>query len=380
MSGIALLRAIVMIIFAINSLLLVAVLTAKISHRRRQKAHDRRRSTYITVLARHLAIPDHHVDMGRKVADDQAFLDALIDMRSIVAGPEADALGNIVDTFDIGVRQTEILQGRLRRDRRLRAAVALAELADRSAAPALMRHLGDSEQEIRIQCARGLARMRWLPAIAAILARFETETPWVRSRFSDALVHFGLTATWPLIAHIRVNHRLGLAHTPTAIRTLGIIGDPEAAEPLVELLEEATNPEVQIAIVEALGQIGAPIAFDPVEKAARSEDWRLRAKASTALATLGDASVVPTLALGLEDENWWVRRNSASALTQFPSGIDTLYSSLFSKDEFARDAAAEALGSAGEVIAARERLDAGLATVRDFDLIEYVEGTLVTTS
>lgn len=379
MNGTLILRVALTSIFALNALLLAVILVVKPLHRSRRQGHDRRRSTYISILARHLALPENKVDMGRRVADDQAFLDALIDLRSIVKGPEAETLGTIVDTFEISHTQARRLRGRHRGDRRLRAAVALAELADPSVAPVLMEHLSDPEQEVRIQCARGLARMRWLPAISAILVRFESETPWVRSRFADTLVDFGDAATWPLLSHIRVNHRLGLAETPTAIRTLGVIGDPESVVPLLDILEEATDPEVQIAIIETLGRIGAPMAFDPVEKAARSEDWRLRAKAATALATLGDASVVPTLALGLEDANWWVRRNSASALTRFGDGVDILYSTLLSEDGYASDSAAEALGDAGEVISARERIEAGIASRRDFDLIEYVEGSVVTT-
>ena len=142
--------------------------------------------------------------------------------------------------------------------------------------------------------------------------------------FSDleALVDFGTEATWPILSYIKVNHRFGAPGVPSAVRTLGAIGDTEAVPPLLEVLEEAKDPEVQIAVVETLGRIGGPMAFDQVEKAARSEDWRLRAKAATALATLGDESVIPTLALGLEDQNWWVRRNSAASLSHFPVGID----------------------------------------------------------
>jgi HEAT repeat protein len=219
--------------------------------------------------------------------------------------------------------------------------------------------------------------MRWTPAIGPILDRFEVETPWVRSRFADTLVGFGDTATWPLLAYVRTNHRLRLTGVPSAVRTLGAIGDPLAVSPLLEILEETVDPEVQIAIVETLGQIGTPMAFDLVEKAARSEDWRLRAKAATALATLGDESVVPTLTICLEDENWWVRRNSAAALTRLRGGIDILYSTLLSPDLFARDAAGEALADAGEVIAARDRIEAGLGARRDFDLVEHVSGALV---
>jgi HEAT repeat protein len=218
--------------------------------------------------------------------------------------------------------------------------------------------------------------MRWLPAIAAILDRFEVETPWVRSRFADSLVDYGTEATWPLISYIRVHHRLAAPGVPSAVRTLGAIGDSEAVPALLEVLDDSTDAEIQIAVVETLGRIGGPMAFDPVEKAARSEDWRLRAKAATALATLGDVSVIPTLALGLEDENWWVRRNSASSLSHLPTGIDVLYAALLSQDRFARDAASEALAEAGEVLAARARIESGRGEPRDIDLVDHVDKKL----
>lgn len=379
MDGLAVLRVAVTIVFGLNALFIAAILLVKPIHRGRVDRHQRRREAYVALLSRHLTSDEPNVDMGRKVAEDQAFLDALIDLRSVIGGEEAEMLGDLVDRFDIARKQGVQLGRRLRTDRRLRAAVALAELADESAAPTLMAHLADREQEVRVQCARGLARMRWRPGIDAILDRFEKETAWVRSRFADSLVDYGPEATWPLISYIRVNHRFAVAGVPSAARTLGAIRDSDAVPPLLEILEEATDAEVQIAIVETLGRIGGPMAFDPVEKAARSEDWRLRAKAATALATLGDESIIPTLSLGLGDENWWVRRNSAGSLSRFPAGIDVLYDTLRSPDPFARDAASEALAEAGQVIAARTRLEEGRGETRDFDLIEHVDKSLVVT-
>lgn len=379
MSGIQILRWALMIVFALNGLLLVAILVVKPLHRSQRARHAQRRSTYIALLSRHLAIPQHNVDMGKLVAEDQAFLDALIDMRAIVSGQEAKSLGTIVNTFDIARQQSRNLSHRIRTDRRLRAAVALAELADENAAQILMDHLSDREQEVRIQCARGLARMRWTPAINAILGQFDGETPWVRSRFADTLVTFGDSATWPLLSYINVNHRLESTGVPTAVRALAAIADPESVRPLLRILDDANDPEVSIAIVETLGQIGTPMAFEPVEKAIRSEDWRLRAKAATALASIGDQTVVPSLAVCLEDENWWVRRNSASALARFPGGIDILYDTLLTDDDYARDAASEALADAGELIAARDRIEGGVGARRDFELLEYTQGSLVVT-
>lgn len=379
MRGTEILRLALAAIFAINAALIVTILVVKPVHRLREQDRRRRRRVYVSLLAQHLMTPEHRIHMGRRVADDQAFLDALIDVRTILTGGDADILGTIVDRFDIARTQGRRLERRWRGHRRLRDAVALAELADSSAAGVLIEHLSDREQEVRIQCARGLGRMRWMPGINAILARFDVETPWVRSRFSDSLISYGEAATWPLLAYIATNHRLNTSGVPTAIRTLGAIGDPVAVRPMIELFEEAVDPEVQIALVEALGQIGGPMDLRPLEKAARSEDWRLRAKAATTLGSVGNLTILSTLTDGLADQNWWVRNNSAHALTQYPAGIDLLYTALLHEDKYARDAASEALSDAGEMLAARDRIEAGIGIRRDFDLLEYVTGRAVST-
>jgi HEAT repeat protein len=379
MTGTEMLRLALGTIFVTNAVLIVTILVVKPVHRLREQDRRKRRRVYVSLLAQHLMTPEHRIQMGRRVADDQAFLDALIDMRTVVTGDDAETLGTIVDRFDIARTQGQRLGKRWRGHRRLRDAVALAELADASAAGVLIEHLSDREQEVRIQCARGLGRMRWTPGINAILARFDVETPWVRSRFSDSLISYGDTATWPLLAYVASNHRLNTSGVPTAIRTLGAIGDPLAVRPMIELFEEAVDPEVQIALVEALGQIGGPMELEPLEKAARSEDWRVRAKAATALGSVGNVSILSTLADGLADQNWWVRNNSAHALTQIPSGIDLLYDALLHEDRYARDAASEALSDAGELLAARDRIEAGIGARRDFELLEYVTGRAVST-
>lgn len=366
-------------IFATNAVLLVAILVVKPVHRLREQDRQRRRRVYVSILAQHLMTDGHRIQMGRRVADDQAFLDALIDIRTVITGDEAEMLGTIVDRFDIARTKGNRLASRWRGHRRLRDAVALAELADTSAAEVLISHLSDREQEVRIQCARGLGRMRWGPGIKAILARLDIETPWVRSRFSDSLVSYGDMATFPLLAYIATNHRVNTSGVPTAIRTLGAIGDPLAVRPIIDLLDEALDPEIQIALVEVLGQIGGPMDLRPLEKAARSEDWRVRAKAATALGAVGNDSILVTLAEGLEDQNWWVRNNSAHALSQLRGGVDVLYDTLLADDRFARDAASEALSDAGELLAARDRIEGGIATSRDFELLEYVTGRAVST-
>ena len=126
MNGLEVLRVAVMVVFALNALFIAVILIVKPIHRAREDRHQRRRGAYVALLSRHLTSDARKVEMGRRVADDQAFLDALIDLRSVIGGEEAEMLGDLVDRFDIARKQSHHLDRKLRTDRRLRAAVALA--------------------------------------------------------------------------------------------------------------------------------------------------------------------------------------------------------------------------------------------------------------
>jgi HEAT repeat protein len=363
----------VRVVFGVDLVLLLGLVSLKAVHRRRTARHEARRAEYVVVLSRHLAF-EHHTDpIGARAGDDDAFIDAIIDLRNIVSGSEIETLAGIVDRVGLARRQVARLESRFPLGRRLRAAVSLAEIGDDSTAPVLISHLDDREAEVRIQCARGLGRMQYTPAIDAILERIGKEPPWVRARFADTLVGFGGKATWPLIAYIRVNldhdENVGVLEV---IRVLKTIGDRDAGPPLLDLLGVAKDSEVQIATIDALGAVGGPLALGRLEEWFRSPDWRLRAKAATSMGEIGDPSVIATLAGGLHDENWWVRRNSAAALAALPAGEATLIGAVQSADRFARDAAAEALADSGALAAARDRFEAGTPSDDDRVLLFYV--------
>jgi HEAT repeat protein len=361
------------IVFVVDIILLLGLVTLKAFHRRRTERHELRRAAYVATLSRHLASQGSTDRIGAEAADDDAFIDAVIDLRNVVSGAETETLTGLVDGLGVAQRQVAKLRSGFPLGRRLRAAVSLAEIGDESTAPVLIEHLSDREPEIRIQCARGLGRMRNTASIDAILERLGIEDPWVRVRFADTLIGFGATATWPLTAYIRVN----LGHDENrgvieAIRVLGTIGDREVGPTLAGVLRVAADPEVQLAAIEALGFVGGPMAIPPLDNALRSSDWRLRAKAATALGSIGDPTVNRALARRLEDENWWVRRNSAAALGSLPGGEQLLLNAMRSADPFARDAAAEALADIGALTNARQRDETGQATEEDLLLLEHV--------
>jgi HEAT repeat protein len=87
--------------------------------------------------------------------------------------------------------------------------------------------------------------------------------------------------------------------------------------------------------------------------------WQVRAKSATALGQISESSSIPLLSEALRDANFWVRRNSATALARIPDGRTALYAALEGDDPYAADAAAEALADVGELVAARRRVEAG---------------------
>ncbi len=367
------------IVFVVDAMLLLGLITLKAVHRLRMERHDQRRSAYLGVLSRRMSFPLHTDYIDPKAVNDAAFLDAVIDLRNTMAGPEIDTLAGIIDRYGLVKRQAARLRSRFPLGRRLRAAVSLAEMGDESSAPVLIEFLSDREPEIRIQCARGLGRMQHTPAIDEIIERFGKESPWVRSRFADTLVGFGSGAVWSLLAYIRVNHDHDEDEAVAeAIRVLGTIGDREIGPALTDLLHEFEDPELKITAIDALGYIGGPLAVTPLVGYLAAEDWRLRAKAAHSLGQIGDPVASPVLRIGLEDENWWVRRNSAASLAGMMGGLEILREALHAADAYARDAAAEALADCGELGRARERQESGQASAADLELLDFmVEDALV---
>lgn len=360
-----------LVIYLIDVVLLLLLVGLKTIHRRRVLHHDQRRQEYLRLLSRHVSYDDCTDPITPRVAEDPAFLDALIDVREVLSGHELSNLEGIVAEHGVGDRLVKHLSSRFPLGRRLRAAVALAEIGDISVAAAMTAHLSDREPDIRIECARGLARLRWTPAIDDIVARFAIEETPVRARFADSLVGFGTTATWPLLAYVRVNHRSEDAGPALALRTVGRIRELGAARSILEVMEDEPSLEVMIAAIEALGDIASPDSTGSLQSLLADDRWQVRAKAASALGKISESSSIPLLKTALRDSNFWVRRNAASALARIPDGTAALYRALDGDDAYAADAAAEALADIGELVAARRRFAAGTSV--EEPLIAHME-------
>lgn len=362
-----------LVALVLNALGVASLIVLKAVNRARRRRAEARKHQYMRLISRHVTY-EHCTDpIPPEAATDPVFIDALIDVRNALAGSDLASLERLMSRHGVVQKLTHDLEASFPRVRRLRAAMALAELGGEDTVPVLLDHLSDREPEIRVQAARGLGRVKWTPAIDEIVARFSIETPWVRARFADTLVGFGAAATWPLVAYVTVNHRHETAGPVAAIRTLAAIGDDQAVKPLMEVLHSARDPEIAIAVIEALGSSGNPLAAPALRDSMRVADWRIRAKAATALGQVADTQALDVLAVALTDHNWWVRRNSAAALAAIPGGMDRLFDALAGSDPYAADAAAEALADVGELSAARSRVETGAAMPRDHELVAHAE-------
>ena len=102
-----------------------------------------------------------------------------------------------------------------------------------------------------------------------------------------------------------------------AIEVLGKIGSEAPVDMLLEYAENDGNPELQFVTLQALGEIGSHEATQTVADRLVHEDHRVRSQAARTLGLLGDTRAIDPLADVLEtDEADVVRGSAAWALNQ----------------------------------------------------------------
>ena len=132
------------------------------------------------------------------------------------------------------------------------------------------------------------------------------------------------------------------------VKALGEIGSPKAVEPLIQVLndEESWIGEREAA-AEALGAIGNEQAVEPLIQALKDEEHWVRATAASALGEIGNEQAVEPLIQALKDKR--VKKEAAEALGKIGSeqAIEILIQTLEDKDKDIRGIAALALGDIG---------------------------------
>jgi HEAT repeat protein len=137
----------------------------------------------------------------------------------------------------------------------------------------------------------------------------------------------------------------------SAAIALGRLGDIQAVEPLIKILESKNeDPAVRLLATRAIGKLGDARSISSLIEALKDEDEEIRMMAAEALGIIGDAKAVDPLIAALKDKEEYVRKNAAEALAKIDDSqaVGPLMEVLADGSEMVRHAAVVAIGEIGD--------------------------------
>jgi len=129
---------------------------------------------------------------------------------------------------------------------------------------------------------------------------------------------------------------------------LGQLRESEGIDPLLRALRDP-DKKVRDQAAKALGEIGGP-SVDSLISLLEDPDWKVRYRAAEALGIIGSESAVLFLVNALDDPKDHVRYMAAKAIGETGSGSTekALIARLGDENEFVRRSVAMALGKTGD--------------------------------
>src|SRR5690606_15046879 len=120
-------------VLILNALLVAALIALKAVNRTRRQRFELRKASHMRLISRHVSFADCPDPIPTDAATDPAFIDALIDVRNALAGAEGAGIDRVIASHGVVEGQLVHLRASFPKTRRLRAAMALAELGNASA-------------------------------------------------------------------------------------------------------------------------------------------------------------------------------------------------------------------------------------------------------
>lgn len=101
---------------------------------------------------------------------------------------------------------------------------------------------------------------------------------------------------------------------------------------------KSTNPNIKIASVKALGEIGGAQYEHELIVALHDKDWVVRCAAIKGLENCNTQAALEAVFQATKDSEWWVRNNAAKALVKMDTDLTYVESVLKGYDKYATDA------------------------------------------
>lgn len=204
--------------------------------------------------------------------------------------------------------------------RRARAAERLGLIASEPAERRLVELVtGDHSIEVRIVATRALGKTGSALAAQTLLRSLSRADPVPEGIVSAALLELGPEAVPALREALAGQRAGGRRQRAMAANVLGLLDEMPAWQGMVSNIT-SRDLEVRLSAVRALGRIGLPQAAQAIAACLRpEEDPALRAIAAGALGRIGAPQTAPALATCLGDPDYWVAHSAARALAELGS-------------------------------------------------------------
>lgn len=193
--------------------------------------------------------------------------------------------------------------------RRARAAFVLGHMGAPRATSALCRALEDPARDVRIAAARSLGRLG-VPATAAPLLECLVDRRVPRLIVAQALLTIGPSA----VPHLReLTLHPDAAERAGALELIGLLGDAGDTAVVLRGLRD-TSADVREQAALALGRVGAADASAALRAALDDRLPAVRAAAARALGAIGDVAAVDRLVAVARDDAFEPARAAARAV------------------------------------------------------------------
>jgi HEAT repeat protein len=257
--------------------------------------------------------------------------------------------------------------------RRRQALLSLGRMRVPEGIPVLSEALDDRSQETRVAAVRGLGRIGLPQAAEPILERL------LRGQLviPTPVLQNALLSCHRLQPSLLIPfvHRADDSRRPLLARVLAEVATPDLGRDFL-LLASDPLAEVRASAARGIAQARPPFALGALATLAADEEWFVRLRAAVAIGDLHDPHGIPILVEALCDRNRYVRLRAATALVELEGHEERiLYLTEQTQDRYALQALVSELERSGRIPKLVSALrDPGRRLLTEFALLAVLRG------